>query len=298
MQPPCHPSQAVLAPSGRRVSESPTGDPPGRALYQRFLPDDRQRAYVWKYSEPIGGRRPRHFHLEPELNLVVRGHAVFGLGDSAVRVDAGELLAFPPGQDHALLEASPDLYLYAVGLDAAYSSEVLGAGAEPVPLHARLDAGELPAVIEQAEAIVERPCAEQSGAELWERAQWLGRRGVQHAQRATHVFTRRALQRLGRAPELGLQAMAKEMAAHPSELSRHFHRDVGMTLVRYRARIRLLHLIRLLDAGERDLTTAASAVGFGSYSQCHRTFHAELGCSPRAFFFDGRRQQMQVAYER
>src|SRR5687768_6341948 len=107
-----------------------------RALYQRFLPARGQRAFVWKYSEAIGGRRPRHFHAEPELNLVARGSATFGIGEGFTRVCRGELVAFPPGQDHALVQGSPDLYLYAVGLDPAYSAEVLGARGAPIaPLH-------------------------------------------------------------------------------------------------------------------------------------------------------------------
>jgi hypothetical protein len=37
--------------------------------------------------------------------------------------------------------------------------------------------------------------------------------------------------------------------------------------------------------------------GFGSYSQCHRVFQAELACSPQRFFHAGLRQQMQQAYD-
>jgi AraC-like DNA-binding protein len=43
------------------------------------------------------------------------------------------------------------------------------------------------------------------------------------------------------------------------------------------------------------LTRAASLAGFGSYSQCHRTFQSELGCAPRKFF-SGIREQMQLTY--
>lgn len=270
--------------------------PERKALYQRFLPGTGQRAYVWKYSEATGGRRPRHFHLEPELNLVVRGTGTFGVGDGSVQVVRGELLVFPAGQDHVLLESSEDLYLYAIGLDPALSSEVLGNELEPLPLHVRLEDSEFERVVERASELVDRTIAEQAGAELWERAHWLGRRSARPASRATHVLTRRALQRLGSAPELGLESVAQEVGAHPSEVSRHFHRDVGMTLVRYRTRLRLLHFIRLLDSGAGDLSRAASAAGFGSYSQCHRTFHSELGCAPRQFFYAGLRDEMQQAY--
>ena len=128
-----------------------------RALYQRFLPSRDPHTYVWKYSQATGGRRPRHFHAEPEVNLVVRGSATFGIGDGAARVSRGDLIAFPSGQDHALVEGSPDLYLYAMGLDPAYSTEVLGAGRAPVvPLHVRLSDDELAVVQDRAAAIVDR----------------------------------------------------------------------------------------------------------------------------------------------
>lgn len=268
-----------------------------RALCQGFLPTDRAaRAYVWKYSQVIGGRRPRHFHAEPEVNVVVRGWGVFGLGDRTVRVSAGELLAFPPGQDHVLLEASSDLYLYAIGLDPSYSTDVSRAdGATFLPLHVRLPPRELQPVLDRAGDLVDRTGADTHTAELWERAQWLGARADQIGGRGTHVLTRRALQALWTAPELGLEALSRELRAPSSEISRHFHRDVGATLVRYRTRLRMLHVIRLMDTGEHDLMTAASIAGFGSYSQCHRTFHAELGCAPRQFFASVR-AQMQLAY--
>ena len=269
-----------------------------RALHQSFLPSQGERAFVWKYSQSIGGRRPRHFHIEPELNLVIRGSATFGVGDGVVHVAEGELLAFPSGQDHVLLEGSPDLYLYAIGLDPRYSAEALGGRAEPVvPMHVKFVGDELAAVADRAAAIVDRAGADQLGAELWHRLHWLGRRSVERAGRRSHVLTRRTLQLLEAAPELGLEALAGQLRANATELSRHFHRDLGMTLVRYRTRLRLLRFIRAVDSGEGDLMTAAMAAGFGSYSQCHRTVHAELGCAPRQYFGSELREQIQLAYD-
>jgi AraC-like DNA-binding protein len=273
------------------------GDFHARSLHQSFLPTAGvDRAFVWKYSHLIGGRRPRHFHIEPELNVLVRGSAVFGVGPAIVRVSQGELLAFPPGQDHVLIDASPDLYLYAIGLDPAYSAEVLrGMGGVVMPMHVKLTANDLPGVLDRAASILERTGSDAVAAELWERVHSLGQRGAQRAGRAVHVLTRRALQLISTAPELSLHALAKELRAQPSEVSRHFHRDVGVTLVRYRMRLRVLQLIRRVGAGERDLMTSASVAGFGSYSQCHRAFQSELGCAPRQFFAE-LREQMQLAY--
>jgi AraC-like DNA-binding protein/quercetin dioxygenase-like cupin family protein len=267
-----------------------------RALFQRFLPDHETRAFVWKYAAAGGGRRPRHFHAEPEVNLVVRGTAAFGIGDRVVRVSAGELLTFPSGQDHVLLTASPDLYLYAIGLDMDHSAQVLSAGKDQVvPIHARLRQEELAVVVDRSAAIVDRADAHQLGAELWERIHWLAQRGTAGSRVSAHVLTRRAMQLMAAKPELGLDALAAEIGTHASEISRHFHADVGMTLVRYRMRVRLLRMIHLVDRGAFDLMAAASAAGFGSYSQCHRTFQSELGCAPREFFGQ-HRDVMQRAY--
>lgn len=267
------------------------------ALHQSFLPTGAvDRAFVWKYSQPIGGRRPRHFHGEPELNLVVRGWAVYGIGRSVVRVTPGELVTFLPGQDHVLIEASPDLYLYAIGLDSRYSAEALrGMGGVVVPMHVQLSKGELPSVLDRSASLLERTGADSAAAELWERLHCLALRGALGAGRSVHVLTRRALQVLSGAPELSLHVLARELRTQPSEVSRHFHRDVGVTLVRYRTRLRLLALMRLVGAGDRDLIRLASAAGFGSYSQCHRAFQSELGCAPREYFA-GVGKQMQLAY--
>src|SRR3954471_11052126 len=99
--------------------------PRRQAIHQSFLPPGDDQAFVWKYSDPIGGRRPRHFHDEPEINLVVRGAATFGVGDRVLRASQGELVTFPSGQDHVLLEPSSDLYLFAVGLTPHYLAQVL-----------------------------------------------------------------------------------------------------------------------------------------------------------------------------
>jgi AraC-like DNA-binding protein len=174
---------------------------------------------------------------------------------------------------------------------------VLGAAREPIlPLHVGLGGDDVAIVSDLAASILDRTHAHQLAAELWERVDFLARRAPSRKARATHVLTRRALKLFEFEPELTLDALASQLGTSPSEISRHFHRDLGMTLVRYRTRQRLLRLIRLVDTCRHDLTTAAGMAGFGSYSQCHRTFQSELGCSPRQFFSSGLRTQMQLAY--
>ncbi len=271
-----------------------------RAIHQGFLPTGgRPRAFVWKYSPVNWGKRPRHFHSEPEFNLIASGRATFGIGESVVTVSEGDLLGFPPAQDHVLLDASSDLYLFAIGMEANLSSEVLRAECDDVmlPIRLRLGAEDFHSLVGRASAIVDRAGVEQPCAELWEQAHWLARwRGTRPAA-AMHVLTRRCLSAVNRSPDLELQALSAQLKAADSEISRYFHRDIGMTFARYRTRVRLLRLIGLMDFEDTTLRSAAEASGFGSYSQCHRIFQSELGCSPRDFFHQGLREQMQRAYD-
>jgi AraC-like DNA-binding protein len=268
-------------------------------MHQGFLPTHgKSRAFVWKYSPVNWGRRPRHFHIEPEMNLIASGHATFGIGEAVFKVAQGELISFSPAQDHVLLDASPDLYLFAVGMAPAFSEDILrGATDGGMPLHLRLPPDDFRVLVNRASAIVDRDGVEQPCAELWEHAHWLGRCCADRSTANLHVLTRRALSAVHRAPDLDLRSLASRLRTADSEISRYFHRDLGMTFARYRTRVRLLRLIDLVGEGGTTLGAAAEASGFGSYSQCHRIFQAELGCSPRRFFHSGLREQMQQAYD-
>ncbi len=271
-----------------------------RAIHQGFLPPQgASRAFVWKYSPVNWGKRPRHFHAEPEFNLIASGHATFGIGETVVTATQGDMLGFPPAQDHVLLDASPDLYLFAIGLEPIFSSDILRSEPDNVlfPLHLRLAPDDFRALAGRAAAIVDRDGVDQPCAELWEQAHWLGRRYTTRAIAAMHVLTRRSLFAVQRETDLDLRSLSAWLKTSDSEISRHFHRDLGITFAHYRTRLRLLRLIRLMDAGGSSLGSAAQASGFGSYSQCHRVFHAELGCSPRRFFHAGVRRHMQQAYD-
>jgi AraC-like DNA-binding protein/mannose-6-phosphate isomerase-like protein (cupin superfamily) len=271
-----------------------------RAIHQGFLPPSGQsRAFVWKYSPVNWGRRPRHFHIEPEFNLIASGHATFGIGESVITVSEGDLLSLPPAQDHVLLQASPDLYLFAVGMEPAFSADVLRAEPDVVmfPIRFRPSLDDFRSLVRRASAIVDRNGVEQPCSELWEQAHWLASRNTSRPIMPMHVLTRRALSTVNRSPDLDLQSVAALLRSTDSEISRYFHRDLGMAFAHYRTRLRLLRLIRLMDVGGVTLMSAAKMSGFGSYSQCHRVFQARLGCSPRQFFHTGLREQMQQAYD-
>jgi AraC-like DNA-binding protein len=265
------------------------------ALYQPFPLPTRARAHIWRHAPAT--RRPRHFHAEPELNLITGGSATFAMGEKPYPVVRGDLLWWPPGQDHVLVDASDDFDLFVIGVTADFSVRAL-AGAPDVacvgPIQIRLPT----AALAELEAICVAPgsasdvaAMERRVGDLWRQAHALRR-----AADAMHVVTRRTMLSLYQQPELGRSDIARLVRAYPTEISRNFHNDMGMTLSAFRSRLRLLRFIQAVDGGAPSLLAAALGAGFGSYSQCHRIFRQTFACTPRSFFETALRDRMQNAF--
>jgi AraC-like DNA-binding protein len=265
------------------------------ALYQPFPIPGAARGHIWHHVPAT--RRPRHFHAEPELNLIAAGRATFGAGEAVLAVAAGDLLWWPPGQDHVLLEASPDFDLYVIGLSPGFSERVLGDLATSAAASAarfRLDRDSLARFTAMCAVPVDAGATsdlERRVGDFWREAH--GLRAVAHDR---HLLTRRTLESVLASPELTRSDLAQCARGNVSEVSRHFHQDIGLTLTAYRTRLRLLRFVALIDRGHRFLAAAVEA-GFGSYSQCHRMFLQTFGCTPRLFFRSGIRKEMQNRFE-
>lgn len=261
-------------------------------LYQPFPMQGHNRGQIWRYAPQY--RRPRHFHPEPELNLVCAGSGAFGTGDRRFTVSAGDLVWWAPGVDHELLETSPDFDLFVIGATEELSQRILerSGSAQVLTRTVHVSQGalaQLRAACELPVSELESSVLEERVVELWRAASDLGNA------LDVHTLTRRSIRGLASARDISRGELARVLSTHPSEVSRHFHRDTGLTLTQYRTRLRLLRFIAAADAGE-SLLAAANAAGFGSYSQCHRAFRAALDCSPREFFGSELRQAMSEAF--
>lgn len=250
------------------------------ALFQPFPMLAGRRAQAWRHQPAF--RRPRHFHAEPEINLVVRGSAVVGVGDRAVAASRGQMLCFQPGQDHVLLEASDDLELFVFALRPELAERALGARTPCSTQTFELTGPELASMAAELSGLGEV----RDAAATEERLANLFSLAIDRAPRI-HVRSRRALECLRSEHDLSEGALAQRLRTAPSGLSRRFHNDLGMTLVEYRARLRLMRFVELVDHGE-PLSRAALEAEFGSYAQCHRVFRRALGCAP-SDYFDGMR---------
>lgn len=268
------------------------------ALYQPFPLPTKARAHIWRHVPAT--RRPRHFHAEPELNLVTGGSATFAMGEKVFPVVRGDLLWWPPGQDHVLVDASADFDLFVIGVTADLSMRVLEGTSDAGcvgPIQIRLPTlalAEFEAICgargSDGDVPADVPVIERRVGDLWRQA---------HALRRTadmHVVTRRTMASLYQQPELGRSDIARLVRAYPTEISRNFHNDMGMTLSAFRSRLRLLRFIQAVDGGATSLLAAALGAGFGSYSQCHRIFQQTFACTPRSFFETPLRAQMQDAF--
>ncbi len=236
---------------------------------------EKHRAQAWLHRPAF--RRPRHFHAEPELNVVLRGRAQMGVGRLSFEMGAGEVLFLRPGQDHVLEEASSDLELVVLGLEPELAERCFGdrssTSSQPFSLTdlnlealrdelLSLDRENSPETHEQLVAKFFTTCAPRLGT---------GR-----------PIVRRAFAAMRQDPTLLVDQLAESVRVDARDLGRYFHRDLGLRLVEFRARLRLMRFIERVDRGD-NLTQAALSF-FGSYSQCHRTFGRYLGVSPSEYF--------------
>ncbi len=266
-----------------------------RAAYQGYHMFGTVRAQVWRFRARL--RRPRHFHGEPELNLIASGSARFGVGDGVVEARAGDLLCFAPGQDHFLLDGSPDLDFFTVGIRPELLREAeleVDEGGLVLPVRVHMQPQDAEVVLGMAADVTDRPAPDPEVVALWSAARRAQRASGAASQ--VHALTRRALRALAIHPELDRRELADLGRTCPSEIGRHFRRDLGLTLVHYRTRMRLLRFIEQVDRCGCDFTASALEAGFGSYSQLHRAFQASFGAGPRAFFTAARRE-MEHAFE-
>jgi AraC-like DNA-binding protein len=80
----------------------------------------------------------------------------------------------------------------------------------------------------------------------------------------------------------GLLPLAAELGVSPYRLSRAFPRHVGVSLTRYRNRVRVGRALDRLEQGERDLAGLAADLGFADQAHLCRTVREHLGHTPTA----------------
>jgi AraC-like DNA-binding protein len=96
------------------------------------------------------------------------------------------------------------------------------------------------------------------------------------------VTAARELINEGHPASAGLLPLAEQLDVSPYRLSRAFTREVGVSLTRYRNRVRVGRALDLLEAGERGLGVLAADLGFADQAHLTRTIREHVGHTPTA----------------
>ena len=80
----------------------------------------------------------------------------------------------------------------------------------------------------------------------------------------------------------GLLSLAGLLGVSPYRLSRAFTRELGVSLTRYRNRVRVARVLDRLEAGEAQLGVLAADLGFADQAHLCRTVRAHVGHTPTA----------------
>jgi AraC-like DNA-binding protein len=245
----------------------------------------------------VGDLRPSlHNHAELEVNLVVRGHASYLLGERRYELAAGALTWLFPGQEHVLVDESADHALWwAVFRPSLVARTATSPDArplradDPVGRYSRRlgppDVGRLADLFRDLhEAQASDATVFNHGlAYLLVRA-W--RAYLDSADVVAGVDVHPAVDSVARLlhadPNAGdLAQLARTVALSPSHLSRLFTAQMGVSISRFRNQQRIQRFTRLYGNGRRTTALAAAHhAGFGSYAQFYRAFRQETGRNP------------------
>ena len=252
---------------------------------------------IWSYARPI---RPLvlHRHAELEFNLVTQGSASYLVTDRRYDLAPGTLIWLYPGEDHLLIDASPDYQMWiAVFKPRLLEQRCATAHSRPLCMDVPVDriSKQLgPAAARQLAALSAEVASARDSVDLFNSglgflllSAWEAFRAAESAQEAldVHPSIEKAIRLLREEPQtLSLDDLADRCGLSPSHLSRLFKQQTGIAIATYRNRQRLDRFLELYeDARRRSITEAALAAGFGSYPQFHRIFKELMGCSPAEY---------------
>jgi AraC-like DNA-binding protein len=236
----------------------------------------------------VDGPPRSHRHAELELNLVIRGTASYLLHERRYDLTAGTLTWLLGGQDHVLVDESPDHELWW----AVFRPGLVARTASPLP---RRDPGGQfsrrlsPGRVARLDALL---------SDLHDADDALLNAGLAYLLlSASHAFLRSddavvgadvhpaveiVARRLHSDPNSGgLDALAHAAGLSPSHLSRLFKAQTGVSITRFRNQRRLDRFHHLYGRGRRTTALAAALeAGFGSYAQFYRVVRDETGRAP------------------
>jgi AraC-like DNA-binding protein len=243
---------------------------------------------VW-FCTASSPRAPLNVSDELELNVVLAGSVIIRVGSELHSLSAGDVLWMAPGQVRTTVACSPDLAMWALmfrqrlteELRSVQSFEVCGPAERGSLGHERLREFSANAYwllrsqkrVEPFNRRISDLLSSVRGVE----------RGAGGAVRPQHQAVAKAAQFLQNPSDrLSLTQLARQVGLSPYQLSRTFHRQVGVPLSHYTAHQAVQRFAQLSARDpSTNLLECALAAGFGSYAQFYRSFSFVVGLAPR-----------------
>ena len=265
-------------------------------MYERLPIPSLLQGMVWHLQ---ADRRfyPRHRHRELELNLCVRGTAVYMVKRVRIEVHPKSLVWLFPAQPHQLIRRSND---YEMWIAVFKQPVVREAASEPASAVLRkkdppgIFCKTLPrAAAEWIEELMRDLQTRKSVATLfnhglsyalgriWDSYQ---RAGLVPDAADVHPAVEKAAHLLARESDsLNGSELAKACGLSRARLSHLFKEQMKISLSDYRNRQRLERFFSYYRSGQRTtMLAAALQAGFGSYAQFHRVYRKIMGEFPRS----------------
>lgn len=224
---------------------------------------------VWSVSCP-GGRPAASVRADYRLVLVRRGR----LRRCGVDLDRTVGYVGVPGEEERFTHPAGGDECTSVSLSADLGSRLVGAARPAVYVDARMELAHrrlLAGAADADYAVVEALLA------LLSRSPVPGRAGDP----SLVALAREALAAGDPAAD-GLLSLAESLGVSPYRLSRAFTRELGVSLTRYRNRLRVGVVLDRLARGEQHLARLAADLGFADQAHLCRTVRAHVGHTPTA----------------
>jgi len=251
------------------------------------------------YPIPVPPMGQAHWHYELEMNLVVSGSATYLLNDRKYHLRRNTMVWLFPGQEHILLDISPDYEMWLLIWSPALVDRICTTPecralteSDPAGFYSKqLNEGQLTNLSEH----FQRVCGFGDDRALYNAALGytllLAWHAFQNADddaagSALHPAVEVAL-RIMRRDSLGMPIpeIARAAGLTQSRLSKLFRSQTGMGLIEFRNVVRIEQFQRNYGTGQRiTMLQAALDAGFGSYPQFHRTFRDVIGVSPQEHY--------------
>lgn len=266
-------------------------------MKQNLLLPKSHHGALWFYD-----RRPypmrAHQHDELECNLVVRGSGAYLINGRKIAINRNAILWLFPGQDHILLEQSPDFAMWILLMKPDYLRQICTDIQTSLLLEANPPGNFC------------RYLADRQAQKLWEACQEIAATEDQlayfNAGLAYALLSAWAAFQQASALSLGqdvhpsvekaarlihdgvkdddLTALAQRVGLSPQRLSRLFKQQTDVSITDFRNNCRLERFLDLYEYGQtRTMLDAALEAGFGSYAQFYRVFKKKTGIAPATY---------------